>query len=111
DLIRWNLFLPTITTSRANMTLMLNKQAPYANLPQSMYYQNASQTLVYGNSLYTTTPAATPAGYTKIAWISSLTAAYIASDAQAYKVNHSELLPIPQQSIDANPLLTQNPGY
>ncbi|WCT11921.1 RagB/SusD family nutrient uptake outer membrane protein [Mucilaginibacter jinjuensis] len=111
DLIRWNIFLPTITTARNNMTLMLNKQAPYANLPQSMYYQNASQTLVYGNSLYAPTPSATPTGYTKVAWISNITAAYITSDAQAYKTGHSELLPIPQQSIDANPLLTQNPGY
>lgn len=111
DLIRWNIFLPTITAARNNMTLMLNKQAPYANLPQSMYYQNASQTLVYGNSLYTTTPAATPAGYTKVAWISNLTASYITNVAQAYKTGHSELLPIPQQSIDANPLLKQNPGY
>ncbi|NCD70986.1 RagB/SusD family nutrient uptake outer membrane protein [Mucilaginibacter agri] len=111
DLIRWNIFLPTLTTTRNNMTLMLNKTAPFANLPQSMYYQNASQTLVYGNSLYTPTPSATPTGYTKVAWISSLTVAYITSDAQAYKVNHSELLPIPQQSIDANPMLTQNPGY
>lgn len=111
DLIRWNIFLPTITTTRNNMTLMFNKTAPFANLPQSMYYQNASQTLVYGNSLYAPTPSATPTGYTKVAWMSSLTAAYITSDAQAYKVNHSELLPIPQQSIDANPMLTQNPGY
>ena len=111
DLIRWNLFLPVITAARANMTLMLNKTAPYNNLPQSMYFQNASQTLVYGNSLYAPTPAATPAGYTKVAWISSLAATYITSDAQAYKTNHSEVLPIPQQSIDANPMLTQNPGY
>jgi hypothetical protein len=111
DLIRWNLLNSVITSTRANLTLMLNKAAPYANLPQSMYYLNASQTLIYGNSLYATTPATTPANNTKIAWVSSLTAAYISSVAQLYTPNHGELLPIPLVSLQSNPALTQNPGY
>ncbi len=111
DLIRWNLLNSTITTTRANLTLMLNKQAPYNNLPQSMYYQNASQTLIYGNSLYAPTPSSAPANNTKVAWVSALTAAYITDVAQLFKPNHGELLPIPAVSIQANPKLTQNPGY
>jgi len=111
DLIRWNLLNTTITNTRANLTLMLNKQAPYNNLPQSMYYLNASQTLVYGNSLYAATPSATPTNNTKVAWVSSLTAAYNTNVAQLFTPNHGELLPIPLVSIQANPALTQNPGY
>ena len=111
DLIRWNLLNTAITNTRANLTLMLNKQAPYANLPQSMYYLTGSQTLVYGNSLYAPTPAATPAGYAKVAWVSSLTAAYNTNVAQLFAPNHSELQPIPFVSIQSNPNLVQNPGY
>lgn len=111
DLIRWNLINSVINTTRANLTLMLNKSAPYNNLPQSMYYLNASQTLVYGNSLYATTPSSTPANNTKVAWVSSLTTAYITDVAQLFQPNHGELLPIPLVSIQANPMLTQNPGY
>lgn len=111
DLIRWNLLNSKITTTRNALTAMLNKQAPYATLPQSVYVLNSSQTVVYGNSLTMTTPSATPAGYTKVAWISSLSATYIANVAQLFTPNHGELLPFPQASLTANPLLIQNPGY
>jgi len=111
DLIRWNLLASKITSTRANLTLMLNKQAPYNNLPQSMYYKTGSQTLIYSNSLYAPTPAATPSGYAKVAWVSSLTTTYITNVAQLFTPNHGELLPIPNQSIQANPNLKQNPGY
>ncbi|RYE11679.1 MAG: RagB/SusD family nutrient uptake outer membrane protein, partial [Sphingobacteriaceae bacterium] len=111
DLIRWNLLNSKITSTRAGLTQMLNKQAPYANLPQSMYALNSSQTVMYSNSLYAATPAATPTGYTKIAWISSLSATYIANVAQLFTPNHAELLPFPQASLTANPMLTQNLGY
>jgi len=111
DLIRWNLLNTNLTLTRNNITAMINKAAPYNNLPQSMYYLNASQTLVYGNSLTAPTPSATPTGYTKVAWVSSLTAAIATSVGQYFTPNHGELLPIPLPSIQANPLLTQNPGY
>ncbi|MES2274925.1 MAG: RagB/SusD family nutrient uptake outer membrane protein [Bacteroidota bacterium] len=111
DLIRWNLLNAKLLDTRARMTLMLNKAAPYASLPQSMYFLPNQQTLVYGNSLYATTPAATPAGYTKIAWVSGITAAMVSSVGQYFTPNHGELLPIPQASLQANSLLTQNPGY
>lgn len=115
DLIRWNLLNTNLTTTRANLALMMNKQGVYANLPQSMYYLPGQPTVVYGNSLYAPTPAATPVGYTKIAWVSSIlntgVVPYIDFVAKYFIPNHSELLPIPQPSLDANPMLTQNPGY
>ncbi len=115
DLIRWNLLNTNILATRANLTLMMNKQAPYANLPQSMFYTTGQQTIVYSNSLYAPAPSSTPAGTTKIAWVSAITntgtVPYIDFVAKYFTPNHSELLPIPQPSLDANPLLTQNPGY
>jgi len=111
DLIRWNLLASKIASTRANLTLMLNKAAPYNNLPQSMYYLNASQTLVYGNSLYAPTPSATPTNNTKVSWVSALTAAYITNVAQLFTSNHSELLPIPLPTLQSDPVLVQNPGY
>jgi hypothetical protein len=111
DLIRWNLLNTKLLDTRTRLNLMINKTAPYANLPQSMYYLPGQQTLVYGNSLYATTPSATPAGYTKIAWVSGLTVTISGSVGQFFTPNHGELLPIPLASLQANPLLTQNPGY
>lgn len=111
DLIRWNLINAKLVDTRARINQMISKTAPYATLPQSMYYLPGQQTLVYGNSLYATTPSATPTGYTKVAWVSGLTTTIAASVGQYFTPNHSELLPIPQASLQANPSLTQNPGY
>ncbi|MBS1567609.1 MAG: RagB/SusD family nutrient uptake outer membrane protein, partial [Bacteroidetes bacterium] len=111
DLIRWNLLGQKINNARDIYTKMLNKQAPYDTLPQSMYYKTGSATVVFSNSLYRPAPAATPTGYTKVAWISAITSSWISNLAQLFKPNHSELLPIPQQSLDANPNLTQDYGY
>ncbi|UEG54817.1 RagB/SusD family nutrient uptake outer membrane protein [Mucilaginibacter daejeonensis] len=111
DLIRWNLFNSTLTDTRNNLTAMFNKQAPYNNLPQTMTYQNAQPTINYGSSLYAPSPSTVPSGYTRVNWVSSLTAVYNSSVAQYFKPNSREVLPIPQPSIDANPMLTQNPGY
>jgi hypothetical protein len=115
DLIRWNLLGAKLTATRANLTAMINKAAPYATLPQSMYYLPGQTSVVYGNSLYAPTPSATPAGYTKVAWISSITNTgtipYVDYVGKFFTPNHSELLPFPQASLQANPMLTQNPGY
>lgn len=111
DLVRWNLLASKISETRANYTKMLNKQAPYNNLPLSMYYKSASPDVIFSNSLYAPAPTATPVGYTKVAWISSITAAWITNFAQYFKPNHSELLPLPQSVIESNPKLTQDYGY
>ncbi|MNL39336.1 SusD family protein [compost metagenome] len=111
DLIRWNMLASKIAETRANYTKMLNKEAPYNNLPQSMYYKSASTEVIFSNSLYAPAPAATPVGYTKVAWVSSITAAWITNFAQYFKPNHSELLPLPQSVVESNPKLKQDYGY
>jgi hypothetical protein len=111
DLIRWNLLDTKLKAARATMTAMLNKTGIYANYPQSMYYKTGSTDLIYSNSLYAPTPAATPAGYTKIAWLSAISATFIGKVAPAFTPNHSELMPIPSTAIAANPKITQDYGY
>jgi len=111
DLIRWNLLASKIAETRANYTKMLNKEAPYNNLPQNMYYKSASTEVIFSNSLYAPTPATTPAGYTRVAWVSSITTAWITNFAQYFKPNHSELLPLPQSVVESNPKLKQDYGY
>ncbi|MNY07589.1 SusD family protein [compost metagenome] len=111
DLIRWNLLASKIAETRSNYTKMLNKVAPYNNLPQSMYYKSASTEVIFSNSLYAPAPAATPVGYTKVAWVSSITAAWITNFAQYFKPNHSELFPLPQSVVESNPKLKLDYGY
>lgn len=111
DLIRWNMLDQKITAARDNLTKMLTKVSPYNTLPQAMYYKNNATDVIWGNSLYSPEPAAAPAGYTKVAWVSSLTAAYIKTVASSFTANHSELYPLPQTAIQSNPALTQDYGY
>ncbi|MEQ7799225.1 RagB/SusD family nutrient uptake outer membrane protein [Pedobacter sp. ASV1-7] len=111
DLIRWNLLASKIAETRANYTKMLNKVAPYNNLPLSMYYKSASTEVIYSNSLYAPAPTATPVGHTKVAWISSITAAWVTNFAQYFRPNHSELLPLPQSVVESNPKLKQDYDY
>ncbi|HEY4289622.1 MAG TPA: RagB/SusD family nutrient uptake outer membrane protein [Puia sp.] len=109
DLIRWNLIGQKIAEARDNYTKMLNAQTPYDKLPQSIFYKKGA-TVVFGNSFYQPSPSSL-SGYTKVAWVSSINSSWVTNLAQLFKPNHSELLPIPQQSIDANPNLTQDYGY
>lgn len=111
DLIRWNLIGQKIQEARDNYTKMLNKQAPYNNLPTYMYYRPNSTEVIWGNSLYAPSPSPAPSGYTRVNWISSITSAWVTNLAQLFQPNHSELLPIPQSAIDANPKITQDYGY
>lgn len=110
DLIRWNLLAQKIEETRANYTKMLNKQAPYDKLPQSMFYKPGSTTVVWGNSLYKTSPASL-SGFTRVNWVSSITSAWITNVAQLFTPNKSELMPIPQTAIESNYRLTQDYGY
>ncbi|SDK19268.1 Starch-binding associating with outer membrane [Pedobacter sp. ok626] len=111
DLIRWNLLDQKITETRANLTKMLNKQAPYQNLPQVRFYRNTSPTLIWQNSMYEPAPAAALTGYTSVSWIAALSALYVTNVAELYRPNHGELLPLPRAVIDANPKLKQDYGY
>jgi hypothetical protein len=91
-------------------------------LPIAMYY--ITNTLsddnningLWKNSLYKTAPTATPAGTTKVAWLTNaITAAGTTSPlgrfATGFVTGKSELLPLPQPARDANFNLAQNPNY
>lgn len=111
DLIRWNLIGQKIQEVRDVLTKMKNKVAPYDQLPQYMYYKPAEQEVVWGNSLYKASPAIAPEGFVRVNWMAALTDVWITNVAQLFRANHSELFPIPQTAIDANPNLTQDYGY
>ncbi len=112
DLIRWNLLNAKITETRANLNDMLAVKGKYANVPQYVFWRVNGEEMQFLNSLYkpnTTTTA--PTGWTRLDWRQNLTAAYITSVAQFFTPNKSELLPINQSAIDANPNLKQDYGY
>ena len=113
DLIRWNLLAQKLADTKAALTAMANRQAPYTNLPANMYYKNSSADLVWASSYYQPSPfTATPAGYTSVAWAGTAVATTISTYyAAGFTTGKSELLPVPQASLDANPLLKQDYGY
>ncbi|MFT3677675.1 MAG: RagB/SusD family nutrient uptake outer membrane protein [Chitinophagaceae bacterium] len=112
DLIRWNMLGQRLTEAKAAMQAMVNKEAPYENLPAKMYYLANSPTLVWSHSFYESGPASAPTGYVEVAWVGSgVTTTLINIIASNFTANKSELLPLPQASIDANPNLTQDYGY
>ncbi|ANE49721.1 carbohydrate-binding protein SusD [Flavisolibacter tropicus] len=112
DLIRWNMLAQRLGETKAELTAMAARNAPYNNLPATMYYQPDSKTIVWLNSLYSPSPATAPAGSANVAWVGSgITSTITRYYAIAFTPNKSELLPIPQASIDANPKLSQDYGY
>jgi hypothetical protein len=130
DLIRWNLLATAISETKANLVKMSTLTgtntysymagppayaANNATLPVSMFYRTTStadDASIWANSYYAPAPTATPAGTTRVNW---MTAAINTTSnvrfAAGFTPNKSELLPIPQPARDANPNLTQNPGY
>ena len=115
DLIRWNLLAQKIAETKAALLAMSTGTGVYASLPVSMYYRNnntADDKAIWFNSFYTTAPTATPAGTTRVAWISAaINTTAAARFATGFVPNKSELFPLPQPVRDANFNLTQNPGY
>lgn len=112
DLIRWNLLATKLTEAKNNMFKIINKEAPYQNLPAIRFYKANSTTMVWSSSMYVPTPAGKPAGYNQVNWaLGGLVPAYINTLADSFRPNHGELLPIPQAAINANPNLTQDYGY
>ncbi|HEV7783106.1 MAG TPA: RagB/SusD family nutrient uptake outer membrane protein [Chitinophagaceae bacterium] len=136
DLIRWNLLATAFTETKANLlkmstsTAMTNPSYMAAfptyslttALPISMYYTTTTTSDdnniggIFVNSLYTTAPVATPAGTTKIVWLSTAiatagTTSPLGRFATGFVTGKGELLPIPQDARDANINLAQNPNY
>jgi hypothetical protein len=96
-------------------------------LPTSMYFKTVNggangypsstpindEYQVFTNSYYKTAPTSTPTGTTKVAWMANsvIGTAFVAYLGLGYVDGKSELYPFPQQAIDANFNLVQNPGY
>ena len=112
DLIRWNLLGQRIAETKTAMTSMMHQEPPYDKLPAKRFYKNNSTTMIWYNSMYSPQPVTTPPpGYVSVNWISSISEAFITNIADSYRPNHSELLPLPQGAVNANPSLTQDYGY
>jgi hypothetical protein len=88
------------------------------NLPAFMYVITGTKAdqsgmgQLYLNSLYTVAPATTPAGTTRVNWIGApISTVSAARYATGFTKNKSELLPLSNNVLIANPNLKQNPGY
>jgi hypothetical protein len=115
DLIRWNLLGAKLNETKAKLLAMSTLSAPYNNLPVAMYYKNNSSAdngSLWNNSFYKPAPASTPAGTTKVVWLSAaINTTALSRFATGFTSGKSELLPIPQPARDANFNLSQNPHY
>jgi len=115
DLIRWNLLGDKLSETKQDLAKMAALAPPYNNLPTAMYYYpntDPKDYIDWATSFYQPAPPSGPSGSTKVTWISSaVNTGNFAYYAEGFKPNHSELFPIPQASIDANPNLTQDYGY
>lgn len=114
DLIRWNLLGAKLTETKTNLAAMAARQAPYNTLPSTMYFKNgATETVNWVTSFYKPNPSPAPSGVSSVSWVQGnlVTSRNWGMYAQGFKANHSELFPIPQSAIDANPNLKQDYGY
>ena len=113
DLIRWNLLGQKIGEVKALLPVMAARSAaPWNTYPTIMYFLPNVNTITYPGSFYKPVVTPAPSGYTANNWLhSSITSTISTYYAVAFTPNKSELLPIPQASIDANPNLKQDYGY
>lgn len=132
DLIRWNLLQTAITETSTNL-LNLSTNAPIVDpsymlgypdycktgdLPVNMYSFTSTSADgnnvggLFFNSLYQASPASTPSGTKKLNWVRvEVSTTSLARYASGFTPGKSELLPLPNPALTANPSLTQNPGY
>jgi hypothetical protein len=111
DLIRWNQLSAKITEARATLTEMMNATGKYANVPRYLFWRNNGEEIQFLNSMYKPTTLTAATGWTRLDWRQNISATYITSVAQFFTPNKSELLPINQAALDANPKLKQDYGY
>lgn len=135
DLIRWNMLKTALDETKTNLAKLANvnplqplsyqAQPPAysmntGNLPQSMYYKTnstADDASLWANSFYVPAPSSTPSGTKKVAWVGSSNILTTTLDrfASGFTTGKSELLPIPQDAIEAYGVfrsnMPQNPGY
>lgn len=111
DLIRWNLLASKLEETRNNYRKMLMREAPYDTLPLQMDYKTGSTTVVWGNSLYKSTPVEIPDGYVRVSWLASISNTWVDNFAIYFKANRGEIFPLPQAVVETNPNLKQSYGY
>lgn len=114
DLIRWNMFGTKLAETRSILTAMSNRTPPYNQLPEFMLFQTNSLAPNWIISFYNPNPFGntTPPGHTRVNWVRpNINTTILTFYAIGFTPNKSELLPLPQASLDANPNLVQNPGY
>ncbi len=116
DLLRWNLLGTKIAQTKATLTAMASRSgAPWTTYPTTMYYDKLTTSgLVWAGSFYApnVTPTPPTSQWTGVQWLGSgITSTILTYYAVGFTPGKSELMPIPQASIDANPRLTQDYGY
>jgi len=128
DLLRWNLLQAKINEARANIQLIRDRQAPFQNVPQYIYWRNNGEEIQYfaGATAPTTAlpfwrPTQVPApttGWTRTDWAQQLTTNQIDGRplwqgmAFFFTPGKSELFPFDQATIASyQGKLRQNPGY
>jgi hypothetical protein len=113
DLIRWNLLGTKLAATKAQLQVMAARSAaPWNTYPTTMYFLNNSTTLTYAGSYYKPNVTPAPSGHSSVAWLgTAINTTIVTYYAAGFTANKSELLPIPQASIDANRNLKQDYGY
>ncbi|GAB3634960.1 RagB/SusD family nutrient uptake outer membrane protein [Hymenobacter arcticus] len=133
DLLRWNLLATKLADVKTRIQALQSRTAPYANVPQTLYFRVVNNVLQFQRSFYRPAPATVPTGSTAIAWGSAINPTYVVNTRPAGATYTSgtttaastgtglaaeyvagqgkELLPIPQSTIDTDPALKQNAGY
>lgn len=113
DLLRWNLLETKLNEVKALLPVMAARTtAPWNGYPTTMYFLNNSTTLQFAGSYYAPTVTPAPTGYSGVNWLhSSITSTISTYFAIGFTKGKTELLPLPQASIDANPNLKQDYGY
>jgi hypothetical protein len=113
DLIRWKLLEQKLNETKAQLTAMAARQAPYDVLPANMYFKTNQTTMQWAGSFYKDIVPTAPTGYTAVPWVGTgITAGIITNQfAASFKSGKSELLPFPSKEIESNRNLKQNPGY
>ena len=113
DLIRWKLLEQKLNETKAQLTAMAARQAPYDVLPANMYFKTNQTTMQWAGSFYKDIVPAAPTGYTAVPWVGTgITVGIITNQfAASFKSGKSELLPFPSKEIESNRNLKQNPGY
>lgn len=128
DLLRWNLLATKIAEAKANIQAIRDRRAPYANVPQYIYWRNSGEEIQYfagtgapatAQPFWRPTQVPSPTtGWTRTDWGQQLTSNQIDGRplwqgvASFFTPGKSELFPYDQATIAAyQGKLKQNPNY